>query len=74
LPRRDHRWRELPLGRRYRHDREKGRRIVNSTASLSADVFVNDPPPQDNGLLQNGEPKRFSPQASTLVYGDDERC
>jgi glyoxylase-like metal-dependent hydrolase (beta-lactamase superfamily II) len=37
--------------------------------NLSYDVFVNDPPPQD-GLLPNGEPKRFSPMASTLVYGD----
>ena len=36
---------------------------------LSYDVFVNDPPPQD-GLLPNGEPKRFSPMASTLIYGD----
>ena len=36
---------------------------------LSYDVFVNDPPPQD-GVLPNGEPKRFSPMASTLIYGD----
>jgi glyoxylase-like metal-dependent hydrolase (beta-lactamase superfamily II) len=36
---------------------------------LSYDVFVNDPPPQD-GFLPNGEPKRFSPMASTLIYGD----
>jgi glyoxylase-like metal-dependent hydrolase (beta-lactamase superfamily II) len=41
-----------------------------STASLSYDVFVNDPPPQD-GLLPNGEPKRFSPMASTLIYGSE---
>jgi glyoxylase-like metal-dependent hydrolase (beta-lactamase superfamily II) len=39
------------------------------TTGLAYDVFVNDPPPQDNGLLPNGESKRFSPQASTLVYG-----
>jgi hypothetical protein len=32
-----------------------------STASLSYEVFVNDPPPQDNGVLPNGEPKLFSP-------------
>ena len=38
---------------------------------LSYDVFVNDPPPQD-GLLPNGEPKRFSPMASTLIYGDQD--
>jgi len=37
--------------------------------NLSYEVFVNDPPPQD-GFLPNGEPKRFSPMASTLVYGD----
>jgi len=32
------------------------------------EVFVNDPPPQ-RGVLPNGEPKRFSPTASTLIYG-----
>jgi glyoxylase-like metal-dependent hydrolase (beta-lactamase superfamily II) len=32
------------------------------------EVFVNDPPPQD-GVLPNGEPKLFSPMASTLIYG-----
>src|SRR5689334_2935201 len=36
---------------------------------LSYDVFVNDPPPQD-GVLPNGEPKVFSPMASTLIYGE----
>jgi glyoxylase-like metal-dependent hydrolase (beta-lactamase superfamily II) len=41
---------------------------VSSTDNLSYDVFINDPPPQD-GVLPNGEPKRFSPQASTLIYG-----
>jgi len=39
--------------------------------SLAYDVFVNDPPPQD-GLLPNGEPKRFSPMASTLIYGTED--
>ncbi len=29
-------------------------------SKLSYDVFINDPPPQ-NDLLPNGEPKRFSP-------------
>ena len=38
---------------------------------LSYDVFVNDPPAQD-GVLPNGEPKRFSPMASTLIYGDQD--
>ena len=39
--------------------------------SLAYDVFVNDPPPQD-GFLPNGEPKRFSPMASTLIYGTED--
>jgi glyoxylase-like metal-dependent hydrolase (beta-lactamase superfamily II) len=45
---------------------------VNSTGNLTYDVFVNDPPPQDNGVLPNGEPKRFSPEASTLIYGSED--
>ena len=36
-------------------------------SNLTYDVFVSDPPPQ-NGILPNGEPKRFSPVASTLIY------
>jgi glyoxylase-like metal-dependent hydrolase (beta-lactamase superfamily II) len=39
--------------------------------NLSYNVFVNDPPPQD-GFLPNGEPKRFSPMASTLIYGRED--
>jgi glyoxylase-like metal-dependent hydrolase (beta-lactamase superfamily II) len=39
--------------------------------TLSYDVFVNDPPPQD-GVLPNGEPKRFSPMASTLISGSED--
>ena len=39
--------------------------------TLRYDVFVNDPPPQDNGTLPNGEPKLFSPVASTLIYGSE---
>jgi len=42
-----------------------------ATGTLTYDVFVNDPPPQD-GVLPNGEPKRFSPEASTLIYGDKD--
>jgi glyoxylase-like metal-dependent hydrolase (beta-lactamase superfamily II) len=38
---------------------------------LAYDVFVNDPPPQD-GVLPNGEPKLFSPMASTLIYGSTD--
>jgi glyoxylase-like metal-dependent hydrolase (beta-lactamase superfamily II) len=41
---------------------------MNPAGNISYDVFVNDPPPQD-GFLPNGEPKRFSPMASTLIYG-----
>jgi glyoxylase-like metal-dependent hydrolase (beta-lactamase superfamily II) len=40
--------------------------------NLSYDVCVNDPPPQDNGLLPNGEPKGGSPVASTLIYGNED--
>jgi glyoxylase-like metal-dependent hydrolase (beta-lactamase superfamily II) len=45
--------------------------IVNSTDNLAYGVFVNDAPPQD-GLLPNGEPKQFSPIASTLIYGSED--
>jgi glyoxylase-like metal-dependent hydrolase (beta-lactamase superfamily II) len=41
---------------------------TRATETLTYDVFVNEPPPQD-GVLPNGEPKRFSPTASTLIYG-----
>ena len=43
-----------------------------ATEILTYDVFVNDPPPQDNGSLPNGERKQFSPQASTLIYGSED--
>src|SRR3954452_445520 len=36
---------------------------------MTYDVFISDPPPQD-GVLPNGEPKRFSPLASTLISGE----
>ena len=45
------------------------RLAADGIVNLSYDVFVNDPPPQ-SGRLPNGEPKLFSPMASTLVYGD----
>ena len=44
---------------------------MNQAGNLTYDVFVNDPPPQD-GFLPNGEPKRFSPMASTLIYGSQD--
>ena len=42
-----------------------------SAASLAYDVFVNEPPSQE-GRLPNGEVKLFSPEASTLIYGDED--
>jgi glyoxylase-like metal-dependent hydrolase (beta-lactamase superfamily II) len=39
--------------------------------TLTYDVFVNEPPPQD-GTLPNGEPKAFSPTASTLIMGSKD--
>ena len=44
---------------------------TTKTETLTYDVFVNEPPPQD-GVLPNGEPKRFSPTASTLIYGSQD--
>jgi glyoxylase-like metal-dependent hydrolase (beta-lactamase superfamily II) len=44
---------------------------TEATGTLSYDVFVNEPPPQE-GVLPNGEPKRFSPTASTLIYGSGD--
>jgi glyoxylase-like metal-dependent hydrolase (beta-lactamase superfamily II) len=42
-----------------------------ATGTLTYEVFINEPPPQD-GVLPNGEPRRFSPQASTLIYGRED--
>jgi glyoxylase-like metal-dependent hydrolase (beta-lactamase superfamily II) len=42
-----------------------------TTDGLSYDVFVNEPPPQD-GVLPNGERRRFSPEASTLIFGSKD--
>jgi glyoxylase-like metal-dependent hydrolase (beta-lactamase superfamily II) len=44
---------------------------MSRAGGLAYDVFVNDPPPQE-GVLPNGEPKRFSPMASTLIYGGQD--
>ena len=55
------------LQRKLKRQIENGEWIMSN---LSYDVFVNDPPPQ-HGLLPNGEPKRFSPVASTLIYGSE---
>lgn len=40
-----------------------------STQPLAYEVFVNDSPARDHGVLPNGDPMGFSPVASTLVYG-----
>jgi glyoxylase-like metal-dependent hydrolase (beta-lactamase superfamily II) len=53
-----------------------GRRDADGMSTMKAstltyEVFVNDPPPQD-GVLPNGEPKLFSPTASTLIYGSKD--
>ncbi len=45
---------------------------MSATVTLTYDVFVNDPPPHNNGLLPNGEPKGGSPVASTLIYGSQD--
>src|SRR4051794_3400429 len=44
---------------------------TTAASTLTYDVFVNEPPPQD-GQLPNGEPKRFSPMASTLISGSHD--
>src|SRR5690242_21724988 len=44
----------------------------DAVGSLGYDVFVNEAPPQD-GVLPNGEPRVFSPMASTLIYGREAR-
>src|SRR5580700_2964465 len=40
--------------------------------NLSYDVFVNEPPPRDDGLLPNGDLKGGSPVASTLIYAGQD--
>ena len=44
---------------------------MSTASTLTYEVFVNDPPPHNNGLLPNGEPKGGSPVASTLIYGSE---
>jgi glyoxylase-like metal-dependent hydrolase (beta-lactamase superfamily II) len=45
---------------------------MSSTETLTYDVFVNEPPPQNHGFLPNGEQKGFSPVASTLICGSED--
>ena len=44
-----------------REETEVDMSTSEATNTLTYDVFVNDPPPQD-GVLPNGEPKLFSPR------------
>jgi glyoxylase-like metal-dependent hydrolase (beta-lactamase superfamily II) len=44
---------------------------TTGASTIAFDVFVNDPPPPE-GSLPNGEPKLFSPMASTLIYGGED--
>ncbi len=43
-----------------------------TNVALTYDVFVNDPPLRNQGLLPNGEPKGGSPIASTLICGSED--
>jgi glyoxylase-like metal-dependent hydrolase (beta-lactamase superfamily II) len=45
---------------------------MTSPVTLAYDVFVSDQPPQDNGLLPNGQPKGDASVASTLIYGSQD--
>ncbi|MFI9560965.1 MBL fold metallo-hydrolase [Nonomuraea endophytica] len=45
---------------------------MSSIGELTYEVFINAPPRQDNGDLPNGEPRLFSPLASTLIYGVED--
>src|SRR5215471_4601805 len=57
--------------REPREDARRENRAMIATVPFTYDVFVNDPPPHNNGLLPNGEPKGGSPVASTLIYGSE---
>ena len=44
---------------------------ADAIENLSYEVFVNEWPQQTNGLVPNGERKRFSSQASMLICGSE---
>src|SRR5262245_7063324 len=44
---------------------------MSTPATLNYEVFVSDQPPQDNGLLPNGQPKGDATVASTLIWGSE---
>jgi glyoxylase-like metal-dependent hydrolase (beta-lactamase superfamily II) len=45
---------------------------MSSGDGLTYEVFINEPPAQDNGALPNGEPRLFPPLASTLISGAED--
>jgi glyoxylase-like metal-dependent hydrolase (beta-lactamase superfamily II) len=45
---------------------------MTTPETLTYEVFVSDQPPQDNGLLPNGQPKGDASVASTLIYGSED--
>jgi hypothetical protein len=46
--------------------------LSHSAANFTYDVFFNEPPPQDNVHLPNGEPKVVLSPASGLIYGRED--
>ena len=47
---------------------------MSSGNSLTYEVFINEPPKQDNGDLPNGEARLFPPLASTLISVPKTPC
>ena len=45
---------------------------MSSDNGLTYEVFINEPPKQDNGDLPNGEARLFPPLASTLISGAED--
>jgi len=52
---------------------QKKKHTVSANDTLSYDVFVSEPNPQNGaGLLPNGERHMFSPLSTTLIYGKND--
>ena len=47
-------------------------RDLGPATTITYEIFVSDPPAQDNGLLPSGEAKGGSPVTSTLIYGSED--
>ena len=45
-----------------------------SSGNSLTEVFINEPPKQDNGDLPNGEARLFPPLASTLISVPKTPC